>query len=53
VIAQGARWAGGNRLADRGFTRALLVNDKPPVDNLEHGWETLDAVPRMDAYLGI
>ena len=48
-----ARRAGNNRLADRGFTRALLVNDKLPVDNLEHGWETFDAVARVDAYLDI
>jgi hypothetical protein len=43
---QGARRAGGDRLADRGFARALLVNDKLPINDLEHGWETFDAVPR-------
>jgi hypothetical protein len=50
---QCARRAGGNRLTDCGFTCASLVNDKLPVDNLEHGWETFDAVARVDAHLGI
>jgi hypothetical protein len=50
---QGARRASGDRLADRGFTCALLVNGKLPVDNLEHGRETFDAVARVDAHLGI
>src|SRR5262245_57084685 len=50
---QCARRAGGNRLANRGFTCALLVSDKLPVNDLEHGWETFDAVPRVDAHLGI
>ena len=50
---QGARRTGGNRLADRGFACALLVNDKLPVNDHEHGWETFDAVPRVDAHLGI
>ena len=40
-------------MADRGFTCALLVNDKLPVNDLEHGWETFDAVTCVDAHLGI
>jgi hypothetical protein len=40
-----ARQAGGNRLTDRGVTCASLVNDKLPVDDLEHGWETFDELP--------
>jgi hypothetical protein len=50
---QGARRAGVDRMADRGFTRILSVNDKLPVNDLEHGWETFDAVACVDAHLSI
>jgi hypothetical protein len=50
---QSARRAGRYRLAYRRFTGPLLVNDKLPVDNLKHCRKTFDAVPGMDAYVGV
>ena len=47
-----ARGAGSHRLAYCGVTRPLLVNDKLPIDNLEHGGEHLDAVCCVDADFG-
>src|SRR5262249_31794480 len=50
---QRPRWAGRDRLADRVFTGALLVNHKLPIDDFEHSWETFDAVPRVDAHRSV
>jgi hypothetical protein len=50
---QSARRARRYRLANRCFTRPLLVNHKLPVDDLKHCRETFDTVPGMDAHVGV
>jgi hypothetical protein len=50
---QRPRRACGDCLAYRSFTRPLLVNDKPPVNDLEYRRQTFDTVCSVDAYLGV
>ena len=50
---QGTRRTGSNRLAYLGFTRSLMINDKLPIDDLEHSRKGFDTVCCMDADLRV